>query len=351
MKKIIIISILFVTSSLTFTENAAAVEIRRWEDAISVESFDDDTVFQITTSPLNPAIFATVSDDGEIALWDLTTQSMQWRFHIKTSKSPVFFTNSGQHLATVRDCFLTILNVSDGAPIRAIDLRIFPRTNESPAPTCDFFGYIPKIIFTANDAVAYVVQHDHVIEVDLVAGRVTREIGRYLENTPDECWTINDIILSDDEQFLYSACHFGLRTFHLPTGNIANRRDNSEVNGLPIQEIQGGILSRDGLYRIFSTDIYVFVVDNIRNQIVRRQMVASDTITALEISHDLANFIISSTDGTSRVFDIATGTEEVRLDDSRGTGERTSFSALAAPTGLGVVLSGDYSGRITIWQR
>lgn len=351
MRQLILMSMLFVTSFLTFTSIAVAVEIRRWEDAISVESFDDDTVFQIATSPLNPAIFATASDDGEIALWDLTTQSMQWRFHIDTSKNPVFFTNSGQHLAIVRDCFFTILNVSDGTLIRAIDLQLFPRTSENPLPPCAYSTYIKKIIFTANDAVAYIVQRDHVIEVDLAAGRATRDIGRYLENTPDECGDFNDIILSDDEQFLYVDCQNGLRTFHLPTGNIANKRENSEVIGLPIQEIQGGILSRDGLYRIFSTDIYVFVVDNVRNQIVRKQMVASDTITALEISHDLAKFIISSIDGTSRVFDIATGVEEVRLDDSRGTGERRRFSAFAAPTGLDVILSGDYSGRITIWQR
>ena len=80
------------------------------------------------------------------------------------------------------------------------------------------------------------------------------------------------------------------------------------------------------------------------------QIVRASEGTALALTDDQCCVLLSSWDGTSRVYEIATGVELTRLDDHRSTTERTRFSSLASPTRNSTILSGDVNGRVWIWD-
>lgn len=325
-----------------------AVDIRRIDQAVGLRVFDGDSVKHIAASVANPSLVLVSSDQGEISLWDQKSLSMQWRFYAGTEETRAEFLPDGQLFVVVQDCFFTLYRVSDGMPLQAIDLSIKPGDESSIPDGCSInHDTMSRVLFTQSGSVAYVAQVDRVVEVDMLTGRVSRIFPGHVA---DRFWGIEDIRLSDAEDFLYVTDGLAYFSFNLASGEQVLRHAHSDIDGLPTQGVQSTALSRDGLYSIYAADIYIYLVDNVREQIERRQMVAADRITTLSISDDLTRYMIAAADGTSRFYDIATGTEQMRLDDTRSSA-RPWHLALAAPTSNELVYSGDSDGFVWLWYR
>lgn len=341
-------SLVVVILGCSYSEPLFAVEIRYINQAANIQAFDGEGVFSLAVNPRNPSLLAASSQRGEIALLDKDTLSIQWRYYLGDSKTAVMFSNDGKQLAAVGGCLLSTMNVLDGTPLQTVDLDRTADDHSTSDPGCNinYFGS-SDIIFTRNNSVVYVAQSDRVVKVDLLLGRIITLFGGKF----DRFWGIMDIRLSDDERFLYVEDERDYFVFDAIGGALALKRSHSEIRDLPFKTLERSALSRDGKYTVFASQNYAYVVDNTRGQIERKQFVAADRISALEFSHDLTSFMLSSWDGSSRIYNIATGVEEYRLDDSRSSSDRNAHDTIATGATFDGIYTGDSIGNVWLWAK
>ena len=109
-------------------------------------------------------------------------------------------------------------------------------------------------------------------------------------------------------------------------------------------------MTNDGAYTAISQGMNVYLVDNQMQVLLRRVLASSADIQDLNLTDDQCCFIVASLDGTSRVYDIASGEQLTRLDDSRPPRERASLMSSASPGRLDLIATGDANGILRMWR-
>jgi WD40 repeat protein len=328
------------------SQKAYAVEIRRLNETSGMNVFDEESVINIAVNPQNPSLIAVSSGQGEIALLDKATMTMQWRYFAGTEK--IAFSHTGQQLGVVGHCFFTLTNTLDGVPILSIDLDFEMDQPSARRPECNINHFYPtNILFSESDQIVYVAQNDRIVKIDLSLGRIIAVYGGRFSRF----FSIEDIRLSDNEDFLYVVDKFNFYSIYTLNGTITKTQSHSSIYGLPVGNLGKKVISRDGLYTVYAPDVYIYIVDNIQKNIVRRQLVAAERITALDFSYDLTSVMLSSSDGTSRIYNIATGVEDFRLDDTRPSNRRSWQMTLATGNGFDDIYTGDGDGNVWIWEK
>jgi len=118
----------------------------------------------------------------------------------------------------------------------------------------------------------------------------------------------------------------------------------------PARQIGVMRITPDGAFTVVAERLFLYVIDNQTQQLVRRILASSSPISDVGFTGDQCCVMTASKDGTSRVYEIATGLQLTRLDDSRPTNERVGMSAVASPNKLDVIASADYSGFLRVWR-
>lgn len=82
---------------------------------------------------------------------------------------------------------------------------------------------------------------------------------------------------------------------------------------------------------------------------IRKIRAASEKVVSVKFTENGCCFVAASYDGTARMFEIATGVELVRLDDSRPPGQRERYYSISVLSEAFHILTGDLAGTIRLW--
>jgi len=332
-------------SLLAISLPARAVEIRRIEDAASFRAHAKE-IKHVTLSPRDPNIALTSADGGEIALVDLTTLSPYWRTTVTDFDSAVAFSNRGDTIAAGGQCRLLLFGLDSPVPVMGFDVR----PPGSTSPSCNINWDEPELIrFSKDDTSIFASYADRLFHFDKVSGTVAAVYGNPM-NGGTRIWDVLDFQLSRDERYLFLVDQHGFQAYLVADQSLVRTFDFRTVSGLEDVRYRRGGLSDGGVFSVISDDVYIYIIDNEHKRLVRRTLAAADSISAVKFTDDLCCVMVAAADGTTRVWDVATGTELSRLDDSRPASERSWQTAVTQPRRQDVIVSGDAAGKVWVWR-
>jgi WD40 repeat protein len=331
-----------ILSSIVFCQTAKATEVRRIGDAISFRAHSG-MVKSIGLTERNTSIFATADDEGEVAVWDRTTLSPYWRATIGDFDTAIAFSHTGRLLAAGGQCQMMLLDTNDGYPVMSFDTG-------TPSGGCNINWDEPDFLrFSANDETLFAGFTDRIFQLDTTNGRIAHIYGDIM-GEGYQFWNLKDFILSANEAYLFTLDELQFRVYLVATGELVRNFDLSAVAGLDNVDISRGGLTTDGLQFVVADQMYIYVVDTVMQRVERRILAAADRITSAGITENHCCVMLSSADGTTRVYEIATGEEWLRLDDTRPSNTRTWQTAVNSFAGSGEAMTGDAAGFIWIWK-
>lgn len=306
-----------------------------------------DSVATIATHPLDQDLIATSSNNGEIALWDLSTFSAYWRLQTSEWATGLGFSSSGQLLAAGGNHKVLLLNLADGQIVRSLE----PTASDGKS---SFNWHTPeKAIFSRSDEDIFIGYTDVVFHFSVVTGQ---KVGLYGHPwgvkgsvSPVFFLGVLDLRLSSDEQFLFVLTKSAFYTFLVATQELVREFSLSNM-GFDLNDVRRGVISESGKLVILAAGIEVMVIDGEYEKVIQRRMAAASNITSLSITNDLCCYALASWDGTSRMFEIATNRELGRVDDNRPSSERAIFMSVAPHGASDAILTGDASGFVTVWR-
>lgn len=321
---------------------AYATDVRRIEDAQSIHAHAE-SIAHIALSPRDGNLAATASTGGEIALWDLTTLSPYWKATVADSVSAVQFSTSGNLLAAGGQCKLMLFSLATGLPVQGFDIK------DARSTGCNINWDEPDLIrFSKTDLDVFAGYPDRVFHLNRTTGAVEWIYGDPF--TGDRFWGLKDLQLSFDEKYFYMLDEEKWSAYVITTHELARTFKLSEVEGMSGVRFKRGSVTRDGSYTVVSDDVRVYVIDNTFKKVIRKFLAAADTITTAKMTDDLCCVMIASADGTTRVWEVATGLELSRLDDQRPSRDRPWQMAAASPKRQDVILTGDAEGNVWVWK-
>ena len=328
----------------------AAAAVRRLEDSVSFLAYPDAAgqhvgVAAIAVNPRDPSVALTSSPDGEVALWDLTSLSLYWRQKVGQWRTGLSFSHQGGLVAAGGDQKVYLLRLSDGAVVQTF----VPLTAEGVS-SINFQSPI-QLAFNADDSELIVGYADRIFRFDTATAQL---IHRYGDSPFDYFWGVDDTELSADERFLFEADERKFRVFSTTSHEMVRSFAFADVPHFDAVEIDGVAphirVTSDGAYTVYALDHFVYVIDNGVPAVIRKVFAAAAKITDVAFTIDQCCFITAAADGTSRFYDIATGGEITRLDDTGPSSDRQWFMSIAAPERSGFILTGDAAGSVRIWK-
>lgn len=336
-------SLLVVILLLLVGESSFATEIRKIGDAVGFRAHNDG-VDHFALTDKNTSIFASSGNDGEVALWDRQSLSPYWKAQVGDFSTGIQFSHTGRLLAAGGQCKLMLLDVDDGYPVMSFDTR------KTPTSGCNINHDEPDFIrFSADDTSVFAGYADRIFHFDATNQTTTHIYGDQFEEGY-QFWRLQDFILSDDEAYLYVLDERQYRAYLVEDGSLVRNFELRKIEGLENVDIARGGLTKGGLMSVVADKYFIYVIDNTFMRVESKIFAASDKITSAEFTDDLCCIMLSSADGTTRVYEIATGDEQLRLDDDRSGSERKWQTASAALNQSGEAFTGDASGFIWIWN-
>ena len=327
---------------------AHATEVRRIDDAASTQVFsgDRDIVEVLALSPSDPTLIAAGSDHDQVALVDLSTMSKAWQVTVgRNYHMPLVFSHDGRVIATTDFGNLTFLDVFTGAVIQSYEVTVMPWA----PPTPYSIGSPDQYCFSKDDTLMIVGSNRQIVVADRATGQAVQPFWDIKDEIPiDGDYSVQ---FSPDERFVYLVTNADFYVLDIATG--AKVRDTNLLSALgqPSGVVPDLVrVTSDGAYSVAIIGRFAYVIDNTNEVVVRRILAAASRINDVRFSDDQCCLTTASGDGTSRVYDIATGEQLTRLDDTRPSNERVSLSTVASPKRFDVVVTGDYAGMIRVWK-
>jgi WD40 repeat protein len=325
---------------------ASAAEVRRVEDTLAVPLFSnpEEMPARAAFSPADASLVAVLGDRGELVLIDTSSMVRQWSTAVGSSyDDPLAFSHDGRTVAVRDGNELALVDTFTGEIRRRLD----PKIDGLPAPWS--IGRPDRIRFQSDDAALLIATNDYLVLADHATGQVL-QVFDVDEQTI--LWDdAKEIGLSQDDRFAYLLTRTHLYTFNVATGETV--RTMSVLSALGIDNasnIDNLRITKDGAYTALNIGLFVYIIDNQTERLERRLLAASARINDLTITDDQCCIVTASADGTSRVYEIATGLQLVRLDDTRPENDRVSLSAVASPHRGGVVVTADVDGLLRLWD-
>jgi WD40 repeat protein len=327
---------------------ALATDVRKLEDTIAISLFADaDRYGQVLQfDPHDDSLVVVGSDAGDVALVDLRAAAVAWRAHVgRHGDDSVAFSHDGRVIATADGEELAVLDAYSGQV-----LQHFPVTVTPYAPPVPYsIGAPERYRFSRNDDLMLVASSRQLVVADRATGRAVQAFWDLDETI---LWDRKkDVQFSPDERFAYLITSSALYVLNIATGELVRNVDLLSALGLPAGELPSVVrITADGAYSTVASHLFVYVIDNQAQRLVRRILAASARINDLMFTDDQCCVITASQDGTSRIYDIATGEQVTRLDDSRPSNERVGLTAAASPRKLDTVVTTDTMGLLRVWR-
>ena len=339
--KIFFILLATASSVILGSSQASAADVRRIQDTVPFRVFPDGKyVDQIVFRPGDSSVAIVAYRENDIALVDVNQLSIYWAKSLARYKGPLEFSHNGQILAVRDGGDLLLLNVDTGSEIRRFSMKAIARSSRDEAP--EF------VKFNGNDTKLFVASASEIFLVDIATGAVEQEFRAM--SVPGSLHFIRALIWTSDERFLFAVTWKGLVSFNLTSGKYIRTVDIPTITGLRLNTIRDVSVTNDGAYTAISQGMHVYLVDNQMQVLLRRVLASSADIQDLNLTDDQCCFIVASLDGTSRVYDIASGEQLTRLDDSRPPRERASLMSSASPGRLDLIATGDANGILRMWR-
>ena len=342
-----ILGIAVVVVALT-GEVSFAAEVRRIDGTASMSVFVDANAFgtAIEFSPIDSTLIAVSSRANELSLVDIGGMAVQWRVTTGfNSRAPAVFSHDGRVVALGNGPDISFVDVYSGVQLQRFPITITPYAPPHPYP----IGALNLVRWSRDDRTILAVSSSAFVLADRATGGAVQVF-----ELPDQGVLFNsvkDIQFSDDERsaFLLTSTHFYV--FNVASGVLmrtVNILDILPPN--PARQLGAMRITLDGAYTVVSERLHLFIIDNQSQQLVRRILAASAPIGDVGFTGDQCCVMTASQDGTSRLYEIATGEQLTRLDDTRPANERVSLSAVGSPKKQDVIVSADFSGLVRVWR-
>gem|GEM_PF-2097241 len=318
-----------------------AAEVRRIEDTVPFRVFQrGTTIDQIVFKPGDSSVAVVAHRNDHIALIDTSHLSTYWTRTFSRYNGPLDFTHDGRLLAVRDGADLVVLDVNTGAEFKRFPVKNFTRVNDDSAAAF--------VRFNATDSKLMVATDSDVFLVDLASGQVEQEFRSI--RVPGTLHFIRTIEWSGDERFLFVMSWKGLVVFNVTSGTWIRTVDVPAITGLTLNTVRDVRVTSDGAFAAISNGKHVYVVDTQNAMLVRKILASAADIQDMNLTDDQCCFIVASLDGTSRVYEIATGEQLTRLDDSRPAGIRSSLMSSSSPGRLDILATGDADGIVRMWR-
>lgn len=339
---------LIIFAGLVFPPVAFSTDVRRIEDTRSLEVFGSDSHWatSLEFSPTDDSVLIASAKSQKYALIDLGTMAVQWEYspsfgaHTAASVSP-----DGRTIVGGDGDALVFLDTYSGQVVQSYEVKIVPYA--PPVPVS--IGAPMHLRWTRDSNSLLAVGANDFVLFDRASGLASVVMDTYQRGV---LWnTVHDIQLSEDERYAFILS--GLKLF------VFNAIDGSYLREVPIhailpqsaaRQVNALRLGGDGRYTIVTERQYLYVIDNELGTLERRILASAEPIQDVAITQDQCCVLTASRDGTSRIYEIASGIQLTRLDDTRPANQRKWLSSVASPTRFDIVATGDVDGTVRIWR-
>jgi WD40 repeat protein len=329
--------------------SASATEVRRIDDTVSVQVFsgDDADSGVLAFDPRDEGLVAVGNYRRGVALVDLQTMAVAWRAEVnRFDDDPLVFSPDGRVIATVDGGKLSFLDIYTGARLASYEVTVQPYAPPQPYS----IGQPERFCFSRDGTLMIVASINQLVVADRATGRAVQPFWDFDTSV---LMDTKDVQFSPDERFVYLITSRRLYALNIATGALARVTELDLILGLELGSDSNPEVVRitgDGAYSALALGHFVYVVDNAAERLVRRFLASSERINDIRFTADQCCVLVAASDGSSRVYDIATGEQVTRLDDTRSSQDRTRLAAVAAPSRFDVVVTTDVHGVLRAWR-